>query len=130
MLPLFPDVAINEGDELVLTCINTNPPIVSTAVEILDPNGEVVNTHVNLDTFRVLNTTMNYTGTYTCLISSTVSNDTVMTTAHVAIQCLRECNGSNGPSNISGASFLIYVIGLSVSFVCLVFTIITLLIIK
>ena len=84
--PQFDDVTINEGDDLRVTCFNTNPPLVSN-LTVLKPNGEVVPANLG-GVFTVPNAARNYFGTYTCLITSTVNNDTsVMATAVVTIQC-------------------------------------------
>ena len=67
----------------MVTCINMNPPLVSN-LTVLDSDGEVV--PVNLGgVFTVPNAARDYSGTYTCLISSTINNDTVMATAEVTI---------------------------------------------
>ena len=69
----------------MVTCTNTNPPLVSR-VTLLEPNGEVV--PINLGgVFTVPNAARSYSGTYSCLISSTVNNDTTTATAEVTIQC-------------------------------------------
>ena len=83
--PQFDDVTINEGDVLMISCINTNPSIVSS-ITLWEPNGEVVPVDL-LGAFTIPSATRNYSGTYTCLITSTINNNTVMTTAEVTIQC-------------------------------------------
>ena len=75
----------------MVTCFNTNPPLVSN-LTVLDPNGEVVSVSLG-GVFTVPNAARNYSGTYTCLINSTVNNDTsVVATAEVTIQCELSCH--------------------------------------
>ena len=73
----------------MVTCVNSNPPLVSN-LTVLEPNGEVVPANLG-GVFTVPNATRNYSGTYTCLISSIINNDTVMATAEVTIQCELSC---------------------------------------
>ena len=74
----------------MVTCTNTNPPLVSN-LTVLEPNGEVVPASLG-GVFTVLNAARNYSGTYTCIITSTInSSDTVMATAEVTIQCELSC---------------------------------------
>ena len=69
----------------MVICVNTNPPLVSS-LTVLEPNGEVASAIEG--TFTVPNAARNYSGTYTCLINSTINNDlNVMATAEVTIRC-------------------------------------------
>ena len=74
----------------MVICTNTNPPLVSR-LTLLDPNGKVVPANL-AGVFTVPNAARNYSGTYTCLINSTIDKNTsVMATAEVTIQCELVC---------------------------------------
>ena len=82
--PLFPDVTVNEGQTLKVTCVGRNIPDVTT-LQILDPSGMPVPT--SLGVYTVPNVTKAYAGTYTCVIMSTIDNSTATATSTVIIQC-------------------------------------------
>ena len=87
----------------MVTCLNTNPHLVSS-LTLLEPNGEVVPANLG-GVFTIPNAARNYSGTYTCLISSTINNDTVMATAEVTIQCelshMYSCDGDAAPCTLA-----------------------------
>ena len=83
-LPIFPDVTVNEGALLKVTCVSRNIPGI-TSLQILDPNGMPV--PVSLGVYTVPNVTRAYAGTYTCVVRSTRDNSTVNATSTVVIQC-------------------------------------------
>ena len=82
--PLFPDVTVNEGEFLRVTCISRNIPDITTS-EILDPNGIPVMIAVGV--FNVPSVTRAFAGTYTCVVRSTRDNSSVTATSTVIIQC-------------------------------------------
>ena len=82
--PLFPDVTVNEGELLRITCITRNIPDIIT-FQILDPNGVPVSALMGV--FTVPNVTRAYAGTYTCVVMSTIDNGTVNEISNVIIQC-------------------------------------------
>lgn len=73
---------IVEGGTLSVSCINTVPIAVGT-VQMVNPNGTVVNTGI----FTVRNITRSYAGTYSCIVSSTLNNSSLTVTAEVIVQC-------------------------------------------
>lgn len=82
--PLFPDVTVNEGQLLAISCITRNIPDITT-FQILDPNGIQIPTI--LGQYRVPNVTRAFAGSYTCCVMSTIDNSTVSAISRVVIQC-------------------------------------------
>ena len=82
--PLFPDATVSEGDLLTITCITRNIADITT-FHVLDPNGIPLSTVLGV--FSVPNVTRNYTGVYTCVVTSTLDNSTVNDTSVVIIEC-------------------------------------------
>ena len=83
-LPLSPDVTVNEGQTLKVTCVSRNIPDITT-LQILDPNGMPV--PVSFGVYTVPNVTRAFAGSYTCVITSTINNSTVSEISTVIIQC-------------------------------------------
>ena len=83
-LPLFPNVMVNEGQLLKVTCVRRNIQAITT-LQILNPNGVPVPT--SLGVYNEPNVTRNFAGTYTCVVRSTLDNSTANATSTVVIQC-------------------------------------------
>ena len=81
---MFPDVTVDEGQLLTITCTNNNIPAITT-FEIRDPDGVPVN--ASLGVFTVPAVTREYAGIYSCVVESTINNSTVTETSRVVIQC-------------------------------------------
>ena len=84
MQPLFPNIAINEGELLRVVCVSMNIPDITT-LEIFDPNGMPVMAVVGV--YNVPSVTRAFAGTYTCVIRSALDNSNVTETSTVIIQC-------------------------------------------
>ena len=82
--PLFPDVTVNEGQLLAISCITRNIPDITT-FQILDPNGIQIPTVLGV--YRVPNVTRAFSGSYTCCVMSTIDNSTVSAISRVVVQC-------------------------------------------
>ena len=78
-------MTVIEGDLLTLKCIMDNNIPDITTFEILDQNGMAIN--APLGVYSVPNVTREYTGTYSCIVMSTIDNSTVNDTSEVIIQC-------------------------------------------
>ena len=61
--PLFPDVTVNEGQLLKVTCVARNIADITT-IQIFDPNGVPVSTFLGV--YTVPNVTRVFAGIYTC----------------------------------------------------------------
>ena len=83
---MIANVTVSEGELLELICISRNIADITT-VQILDPNGMLLDLDISLGVFSVPNVTRNYTGVYTCVIASTLDNSTVNATSVVIVEC-------------------------------------------
>ena len=81
---LFPDVTVNEGQSLKVTCVARNIADITT-FQIFDPNGVPVPTFLGV--YTVPNVTRAFDGTYTCVVRSTLDNSTVSAISTVVVQC-------------------------------------------
>ena len=80
--PIFNPARFNEFTVMEISCINTVPNNIGTA-QILNPHGVPVGGL----SYSVSNVTRNFTGTYSCVVTSQLSNNSLVTTAEIVIDC-------------------------------------------
>ena len=82
--PVFANIKVLEGDELILNCGNTVPASIGR-LQILDPSGMVVGS----TKYQVQNVSRTNAGTYSCIVSSVLPNNTnsLTVTAEVILEC-------------------------------------------
>ena len=79
------DVIVNEGEEFWMWCDSGNFEAV-TAMEVIDPRRMSVSRN-NVGLFYIERITRSFAGTYTCVVTSMLTNATANDTSVIIIQC-------------------------------------------